>query len=77
MLANGIIVLVYIMTMMAAIKLLSRRHKLMAAMGMIICLWLAYTLAASMLYAGVLYALLWLWFRRQTLSQANLMGDGA
>ncbi|OZG73127.1 L-methionine/branched-chain amino acid transporter [Hahella sp. CCB-MM4] len=76
MLSNGIVVLIYIMTMMAAIRLLSRWRKLLAAGGMLICVWLAVTLAASMLYAGVLYVSLWIWFRSRYLGEADLMGNG-
>ncbi len=67
MLANGIVVLIYIITMLAAIRLLQGWGRPLAVLGMLICLWLAVTLGLSMMYALVLYAVLWVSFRLRPL----------
>ncbi|MFB9887252.1 L-methionine/branched-chain amino acid transporter [Balneatrix alpica] len=62
--ANGIIVLVYILTMVAGWRLLARRYRLLSLLGLLVCLALAWTLGAAMLYVLVLYPLLMLLQKR-------------
>lgn len=65
LMSNGMIVLVYFLTLAAALKLLSRRHWPLCAVGCVVCLWLAWSVGWAMLYAVVIYAVLAvaLWWR--------------
>ncbi len=53
--ANGVIVLIYLMTMLAAMKLLPRLQKRIAIAGLLVCVVLAISLYKSMIYAIVIY----------------------
>ncbi|MBI1905309.1 MAG: L-methionine/branched-chain amino acid transporter [Rhodocyclales bacterium] len=65
LMSNGMIVLVYLLTLAAALKLLSRHHWPLSAFGCVVCLWLAWSVGWAMLYAVAIYAALWvaLWWQ--------------
>ncbi|MCX4027379.1 L-methionine/branched-chain amino acid transporter [Endozoicomonas sp. SM1973] len=59
---NGVFVLIYLFTMVAAYKLLPGKFKLIAAFGSIVCLLLGISLGINMTYALALWALLILFY---------------
>lgn len=56
--SNGMIVLVYLLTLAAALKLLSRRHWPLSLGGCVVCLWLAWSVGWAMAYAVLIYVAL-------------------
>lgn len=58
LMANGMIVLVYLLTLGAAIRLLPRRTWPLSMLGGAVCLWLAWSVGWAMLYALAVYVVL-------------------
>ncbi|WP_394390938.1 L-methionine/branched-chain amino acid transporter [Shewanella woodyi] len=60
---NGVFVIIYLVSMLAAIKLLSRRFLPLVSLSCLLCLLLAFSLGMNMAYAliltAILYPLLW------------------
>ena len=51
---NGVFVIIYLMSMLAAAKLLSKRYLPLVAIGSLFCIMLAFALGSSMLYAVIM-----------------------
>ena len=51
---NGVFVIIYLMSMLAAAKLLSKRYLPLVAIGSLFCIMLAFALGSSMLYALIM-----------------------
>lgn len=58
-LANGIFVLIYLFAMWSAVKLLTGTSKMLAMVGVLLCLVVFFFIGISMLYAVSVLALLW------------------
>ena len=65
LMSNGMIVLVYLLTLASALRLLSRRHWPLSLGGCVVCVWLAWSVGWAMLYAIAVYGALWvvLWWQ--------------
>ncbi|MDG9670770.1 L-methionine/branched-chain amino acid transporter [Hahella sp. CR1] len=53
--ANGMIVLVYLLTMLSAVRLFQGKDRVLPGLGVLVCLYLAYTLMSSLWCIAVVY----------------------
>ncbi|AQS35521.1 amino acid exporter, AAE family [Shewanella psychrophila] len=72
---NGVFVIIYLMAMLAAAKLLSKRYLPLVAMGSLFCIMLGFALGWSMLYAGLMTLVVApiLWWQKNHLSRKQLL----
>ena len=68
---NGVFVIIYLMSMLAAAKLLSKRYLPLVAIGSLFCIMLAFALGSSMLYAVIMILVVApiLWWQKNHLSR--------
>lgn len=58
--ANGIFVLIYLLCMLAGVRLLSGRSRVMSVIGSLLCCVLLVMIGWKSLYALLIFALLWM-----------------
>ncbi|RVU84606.1 L-methionine/branched-chain amino acid transporter [Leucothrix sargassi] len=58
---NGVFVFIYAMSMMAAWRLLSKKHRPAVVLGLVVCAVFVYCLGFSMIYGGLLVVVLFAW----------------
>lgn len=58
---NGVFVVIYAASMMAAWRLLGRRHRPAIIVGLLVCVVFAFCLGVSMIYAGILAGVCFIW----------------
>lgn len=63
---NGVFVLIYLLTMLAAVKLLSGAGRMVAMFSAFLCFLLSVSLMSDMIYAGFLIVVLSFWVRRRS-----------
>lgn len=61
--ANGVFILVYIASMLAAWRLLANPYRLVVLIALGVCLSFAWSLGLALVYALVLATLIWLWVK--------------
>ncbi|BAJ00193.1 L-methionine/branched-chain amino acid transporter [Shewanella violacea] len=68
---NGVFVIIYLMSMLAAAKLLSKRYLPLVAIGSLFCIMLGFALGSSMLYALIMILVVApiLWWQKNHLSR--------
>ncbi|MPY26747.1 L-methionine/branched-chain amino acid transporter [Shewanella sp. YLB-07] len=73
--SNGVFVIIYLMSMLAAAKLLSKRYLPLVAVGSLFCIMLAFALGSSMLYAVIMILVVApiLWWQKKHLSRKQLL----
>lgn len=71
---NGVFVLIYLASMMAAYKLLSKRHRILVYAGCLFCFFIAVGLGSKMLYALLLFVMFapLLWYQQRHLNLKKL-----
>ena len=70
---NGVFVVIYLLAMLSAVKLLSKRYLPLVAASCIFCIGLGVALGSSMIYACILVAVIapFMWWQKNYLSVKN------
>ncbi|TKB56637.1 L-methionine/branched-chain amino acid transporter [Ferrimonas aestuarii] len=72
---NGLFVLIYLCSMLAGYKLLSKRFRVKALLGIGACALFALSLGSAMIYGMIIFAAAWLWQskanQQQTANESN------